>query len=86
MREWPFQNRFARAGRLANDHDIAHDRAAGDWCRLHAPTTAALNQLSNELFELDLFNRRCHQRRKIEKIDNNKLSTMLRMMQVTMGK
>jgi hypothetical protein len=37
-------------------------------------------------FELDLFTRRCHQRRKIEKIDSNRLSTMLRTMQVTIGK
>lgn len=80
------QNRFPRAGRLTNDHDVAHDSAAGDRRRFHAWAAPATQQLSNMPFELDLFTPRSHQRRKIEKIDKSKLSTMLTMMQVTIGK
>jgi hypothetical protein len=31
MRKRSLQNRFPRAGRLTNDHDIAQDCAARDW-------------------------------------------------------
>ena len=86
MREWSLQNRFPSAGRLTNDHDVAHDCAAGDRRRFHAWAAPATQQLSNMPFELDLFTPCSHQRRKIEKIDKSKLSTMLTMMQVMIGK
>jgi hypothetical protein len=86
VRERSLQNRFPRTGRLTNDHDVAHDWAARDRRRFHAWAATALQQLSNMPFELDLFTPRSHQRRKIEKIDKSKLSTMLTMMQVTIGK
>src|SRR6516162_2768212 len=41
VRKRPFQHRFPRTGRLANDHYIADDRAAGDRLRLHARTATA---------------------------------------------
>ena len=41
MRKRPFQRWFARSRRLSNDHDIAHDRAAGNWGRLHMRTAPA---------------------------------------------
>src|SRR5439155_21970286 len=86
MRKGPLQYRFSWAGRLSNDHYVAHDCAARDGRRLHARATTALQHLSNLAFELDLCMRHYHQRRKIEKIDKSKLSKMLRTMQVTIGK
>jgi hypothetical protein len=56
---------------------------------LHARATAALQEMRDVVIELSLKAGSRHvgiengQRRKI---DNNKLNTMLRMMQVTMGK
>jgi hypothetical protein len=38
------QNRFARAGRLTDDHHVADDCAAGDRRRFHARTATALQQ------------------------------------------
>ena len=55
MRERSLQNRFPRTGSLANDHDVAHDCAAGDRRRFHARAAPATQQLSNMPFELQSF-------------------------------
>jgi hypothetical protein len=49
MREGTFENRFADAGRLADDHDVADDRAACDRRWNDARATAALPQ-SRDMF------------------------------------
>jgi hypothetical protein len=48
------QNRLSRTGCLPNNHDIAHDRAAGDRRRLHPRAATALQQGRYMLVELDL--------------------------------
>jgi hypothetical protein len=86
VREWSLQNRLARAGRLTNEHDIAEDGAAGHGRRLHSGTAPAPEQLRDVLRQrelLPLCGRSFQNRRKIE---NKTLKTMLRMMQVTIGK
>jgi len=41
MRKRSFQGWFPRTGCLPNDHHIAHDRATGNGCRLHARAATA---------------------------------------------
>jgi hypothetical protein len=55
MRKWSFQNRLSRAGRLTNNHYVAHNCAAGDWGRFHARATTALKQVRNVAIELLLY-------------------------------
>ena len=86
MRKGPLQKWLSRTRSLTDDHQVAHDRTTRYGRRFHARTTTTAQQLSNVPFELDLFTRRSHQRRKIEKIEKSKLSKMLRMTQVTIGK
>src|SRR4030095_13478431 len=45
MRERSLQNRFPRSRRLTNNHDVAHDCAAGDRRRFHSRAAAAAKQL-----------------------------------------
>jgi hypothetical protein len=52
VRKRSLQNRFARTGRLTNDHNIAHDCAARDWRGFHARTTTAAQQCCHMLIEL----------------------------------
>jgi hypothetical protein len=56
MRKRPLQNRFSRAGRLTNNHDVAHDRAAGDRRRFHSRAAAAAKQRCHMLIESSLDN------------------------------
>jgi hypothetical protein len=117
VRKRPFQRRFPRTRGLSYDHYVAHDRAAGDWRRLHPRTAAAFQQCRHVPVEFGLNSLCSHgpvgrshiarrgatsdgpqargywigpkpnnQRLKIEKSDRIKLKTMLRTMQVTMGK
>ena len=51
----PLQDRFARTGRLPDDHDVADDCAARDRRRFHARAAPATQQLSNMPFELQSF-------------------------------
>jgi hypothetical protein len=50
----PLQNRFPRTGRLANDHDVAHNCAAGYRRRLHARAAPAEKQRCHMLVESSL--------------------------------
>ena len=83
VREWSLQDRFPWARRLTDEYDVAKDRTAGHGRGFHPRATPASQQLRNMRIQVDLFAQRRHQRRKI---DNSKLSKMLRMMQVTIGK
>jgi hypothetical protein len=51
MRERSSQNWFPRTGSLADDHYIAHDRAAGDRRGFHARATPAFEKLRNVLLK-----------------------------------
>ena len=54
VRKRPFQPRFPRTRGLSNDHYVAHDRAAGDWRRLHPRAAAAFQQCRHVPVEFDL--------------------------------
>ncbi len=89
-RERPAQNRFFHAGRLTNQHDLAENCAAGNGWRHHPRTAATLEQTRDVLIELALSarNRRASSgiRLSTEESEKIRLSTMLMMMQVTIGK
>jgi hypothetical protein len=86
MSERPLQNRFTWTGRLANQHDVAQNCAAGDGRRFHPRTAPASTQLRDVLRERELPARRRELFQNRRKIDKSKLSRTLRMMQVTIGK
>jgi hypothetical protein len=86
MREGPLQHRLARAGCLADQHHIANNCAAGNWRGLHARTAATTEQLRDVPLQRALNPWRGNPFQNRRKIDSSKLSTMLIMMQVTMGK
>ena len=77
------EKRFFYAGRLTDDHYFAEDSSAGNRWRQHARTAPALQQARDMSIQEKLLARRRHQRRKNDKI---RLSTMLMMRQVTIGK
>src|ERR1700730_16046311 len=54
VRERPLQDRFARAWRLADQHDVADNRATGDRSRLHPWTTPAILKTRNMLLKTSL--------------------------------
>jgi hypothetical protein len=54
VRERSLQNRFPRAGRLTNDHDVADDCAARDWRRFHTRAAPATQQCRHVSIELSL--------------------------------
>lgn len=86
VRKWSPQRRLARAGRLTDDHDVAGDWSARDRRGLHSRTAPALAQTRDVLRERELAARRGKLFQNRRKIDNKTLSTMLRIMQVTIGK
>jgi hypothetical protein len=82
--EGTFECRLTPTRSLPDDHDFAHDRATGDGRWNNSRATAASSQFPDVFAQARLLGRCAgYQRRKSEKI---KLSTMLRTMQVTMGK
>lgn len=54
VRKRSFQPWFPRAGRLPNDHHVAHDSSAGDRRRLHAQAETAAKKRPYMFFELVL--------------------------------
>jgi hypothetical protein len=54
MREWPLQSWLSGTGRLANDHDVAHNCAAGYRRRFHAWAATAEKQRRHMLVESSL--------------------------------
>ena len=90
VRERPLQDWFANAGRLSDNHDAANDCTAGDRRRNHAGATSTLKEFCDVRFETLLPQRSASHlqtnRPYLRKSEKIKLKTMLRMMQVTIGK
>jgi hypothetical protein len=54
MRKRTLRNRFPWAGRLSNEHYLAHNRSPRDRRRLHTRTTTAAQEASDMLIESSL--------------------------------